>query len=141
MLPHGASSWREILPGAIGAGLFWELAKKAFLLFISTYISATNLVYGSLAAIIAFLTWAYLSGIIFLFGAYLAKLIFNPSAGAARPTPIEIVDVIHEMQAWTSGNRLPAELGCDLPGWSSVMPSHRGSACSWSAEVTALLTS
>lgn len=29
-----------------------------------------------------------------------AKLIFNPSAGAARPTPVDIVDVIHEMQAW-----------------------------------------
>jgi membrane protein len=26
MLPHGASTWREILPGAIGAGLLWELA-------------------------------------------------------------------------------------------------------------------
>jgi Predicted membrane protein len=72
MLPHGASSWREILPGAIGAGLLWELAKKAFLLFVSTYISVSNLVYGSVAAIIAFLTWAYLSGLIFLFGAYLS---------------------------------------------------------------------
>jgi diacylglycerol kinase (ATP) len=29
-----------------------------------------------------------------------AKLIFNPSAGATRGTPIEILDVIHEMQAW-----------------------------------------
>jgi diacylglycerol kinase (ATP) len=29
-----------------------------------------------------------------------AKLIFNPSAGAARTSPIEIVDVIHEMQTW-----------------------------------------
>jgi len=29
-----------------------------------------------------------------------AKLIFNPSAGAARVLPIEIVDVIHEMQTW-----------------------------------------
>jgi diacylglycerol kinase (ATP) len=28
------------------------------------------------------------------------KLIFNPSAGAARSSPIQIVDVIHEMQAW-----------------------------------------
>ena len=28
------------------------------------------------------------------------KLIFNPSAGASRALPIEIVDVIHEMQAW-----------------------------------------
>ena len=72
MLPHGASTWREILPGALGAGLFWELAKKAFLLFVSTYISMSNLVYGSVAAIIAFLTWAYLSGLIFLFGAFLS---------------------------------------------------------------------
>jgi membrane protein len=72
MLPHGASSWREILPGAIGAGLLWELAKKAFLSFVSTYISVSNLVYGSVAAIIAFLFWAYLSGLIFLFGAFLS---------------------------------------------------------------------
>jgi membrane protein len=72
LLPHGTSTWREILPGAIGAGLFWELAKKAFLLFISTYISVTNLIYGSVAAIFAFLAWAYLSGLIFLFGAFVS---------------------------------------------------------------------
>jgi len=44
-----------------------------------------------------------------------AKLIFNPSAGAARPSPVEIVDVIHEMQSW---NLVPeaflVEPGCDL---------------------------
>ena len=71
IFPHAASSWREILPGAIGAGILWELAKKAFLLFVSTYISISNMVYGSVAAVIAILTWAYLSGLIFLFGAYL----------------------------------------------------------------------
>jgi len=77
MLPHGASTWREILPGAIGAGFLWELAKKAFLSFISTYISVSNLVYGSVAAIIAFLAWAYVSGLIFLFGAYLSVAYFQ----------------------------------------------------------------
>ena len=77
MLPHGASTWREILPGAIGAGLLWELAKKAFLFFVSTYISVSNLVYGSVAAIIAFLAWAYLSGLIFLFGAFLSVFYYQ----------------------------------------------------------------
>jgi len=72
MLPHAASGWREILPGAMGAGLLWELAKKAFLFFVSTYISVSNLVYGSVAAVVAVLTWAYLSGLVFLFGAYLS---------------------------------------------------------------------
>jgi diacylglycerol kinase (ATP) len=46
-----------------------------------------------------------------------AKLIFNPSAGAARGSPTELVDVIHEMQAW---KLIPeaylVEPGCDLPG-------------------------
>ena len=84
MLPHGASTWREILPGAIGAGLLWELAKKAFLFFVSTYISVSNLVYGSVAAIIAFLTWAYLSGLIFLFGAYLSVSYYQLKTAATR---------------------------------------------------------
>src|SRR5450830_1094976 len=46
-----------------------------------------------------------------------AKLIFNPSAGAARATPIEIVDVIHEMQAWKLvPEAYLVEPGCNLPG-------------------------
>ncbi|GAB1470714.1 YihY/virulence factor BrkB family protein [Chloroflexota bacterium] len=76
-LPHGTSSWRVILFGALGAGLLWEIAKKAFLSFISSYITVSNLVYGSVAAIIAFLVWAYLSGLIFLFGAYLSVAYFQ----------------------------------------------------------------
>ena len=72
MLPHASATWREILPGAIGAGLLWEVAKKTFLLFVSTYISVSNLVYGSVAAIVAILTWAYVSSVIFLFGAYVS---------------------------------------------------------------------
>ena len=46
-----------------------------------------------------------------------AKLIFNPSAGAARTSPIEIVDVIHEMQTWKLvPEAFLVEPGCDLPG-------------------------
>src|SRR5512135_2698131 len=45
------------------------------------------------------------------------KLIFNPSAGAARTSPIEIVDVIHEMQAWKLvPEAYLVEPGGDLPG-------------------------
>jgi uncharacterized BrkB/YihY/UPF0761 family membrane protein len=58
LLPYGAATWSEILPGAIEAGFLWELAKKAFLSSVSTYFSMSNMVYGSVAAIIAFLAWA-----------------------------------------------------------------------------------
>ncbi|HET7142921.1 MAG TPA: YihY/virulence factor BrkB family protein [Anaerolineales bacterium] len=72
ILPHGTSGWREVLPGAIGAGLLWELAKRAFLSFVSTYININNLVYGTVTTIIAFLIWAYISSLIFIFGAHLS---------------------------------------------------------------------
>jgi diacylglycerol kinase (ATP) len=46
-----------------------------------------------------------------------AKLIFNPIAGAAGQSPIQLLDVIREMQDW---NLIPeaflVEPGCDLPG-------------------------
>jgi len=44
-----------------------------------------------------------------------AKLIFNASAGAARGSPIEILDVIHEMQVWKLvPEAFLVEPGCDL---------------------------
>jgi membrane protein len=72
LLPHGRATLIEILSGSMAAGILWELAKKGFLVFVSTYVNVSNLIYGSLAAIVAFLTWAYLSGIILLFGAYIS---------------------------------------------------------------------
>lgn len=71
LLPHVKLAWRNVLPGAVMAGLLWELAKRTFLYFVATYLTRSNLVYGSVAAITAFLTWTYVSSIIFLFGAYL----------------------------------------------------------------------
>ena len=45
-----------------------------------------------------------------------AKLIFNPSAGAARSSPIEIEAVIHEMQTWKLvPEAYLVEPGSDLP--------------------------
>jgi diacylglycerol kinase (ATP) len=46
-----------------------------------------------------------------------AKLIFNPSAGAARASPIEIMDMIQAMQAWKFvPEAFLVEADCDLPG-------------------------
>jgi YihY family inner membrane protein len=72
VMPHGMGSWRDLAVGAIGAGLLWEVAKRGVVNFVGTYMSVTNLVYGSVASIIAFLAWSYLSGLILLFGAYLS---------------------------------------------------------------------
>ncbi|TAK14704.1 MAG: YihY/virulence factor BrkB family protein [Anaerolineae bacterium] len=89
-LPRGKSTWRAILPGAIAAGFLWEVAKWVFLSFVSTYMSVSNLVYGSVTTIIAFLLWAYLSGLIFLFGAYLSVAYsrFMEEGGGSGDVPV-----------------------------------------------------
>ncbi|MCZ2113174.1 MAG: YihY/virulence factor BrkB family protein [Anaerolineae bacterium] len=72
-IPHVKIGWRDVLPGAIMAGLLWQWAKILFLYFATAFLSRSNLVYGSFGTIIAFLTWAYFSSLILLFGAYLNR--------------------------------------------------------------------
>ena len=55
-------------PGAIAAGLLFEIAKNAFLFYTSGFANY-RLVYGSVGAVIALLFWAWVSGVILLFGA------------------------------------------------------------------------
>jgi len=71
LLPHISITWRDVLPGAVISGVIWEVAKHGFLTIIGTYLSRSNLVYGSVTTIIVFLTWTYVSSIIFLFGSYI----------------------------------------------------------------------
>ena len=81
-IPHVKLGWRDVLPGALLAGVLWQVAKQLFLYFIANYLSRSNLIYGSVGAIIAFLTWTYLSSLILLSGAYL-----NRHAARRREAP------------------------------------------------------
>lgn len=65
-LPSAQLRWREMLPGAILASVLWEVAKALFTVYLS-HLPLFNVIYGSVAAIAAFLIWAYLSGCIVLF--------------------------------------------------------------------------
>ena len=46
-----------------------------------------------------------------------AKLIFNPGAGTSAESPVQLLDVIREMQNWKLvPEAFLIEPGCDLPG-------------------------
>ncbi len=46
-----------------------------------------------------------------------AKLVFNPGAGATGKSPVQLMDVIREMQSWKLvPEAYLVEAGCDLPG-------------------------
>lgn len=68
---------------AVAAGLLWELAKEAFVRLFASYVASRSVVYGSLAGIVTFLFWAYVSGRIFMFGAHLSRAVHRHHHQAA----------------------------------------------------------
>ncbi len=83
-MPHVRLRWRDVITGAILAGVLWQAAKQLFLILIGLYLSSSNLVYGSVGTIIAFLTWTYISSVILLFGALVNRYAADARAAAAR---------------------------------------------------------
>jgi membrane protein len=73
VVPYTRIQFSQVMPAAILAALTWEGAKYFFTFFLqhSNYKS----VYGSIAKIIALLTWVYLSaGILLFFAEYSAQM-------------------------------------------------------------------
>jgi len=68
IFPHAEVGWRDVLPGAVLAGIIWEEAKLLFTDYVTLF-GRYNLVYGSLGTIIGMLVWFYFSAIILLAGA------------------------------------------------------------------------
>jgi membrane protein len=73
LLPNTHVPITEALPGAVLAGFFWEGAKFGFS-FLLPYFHY-DLLYGSIGAAVALLTWVYLSSVIMLFGAQFTALL------------------------------------------------------------------
>ena len=89
LLPNVHVPFTEALPGAILAGAFWEAAKFGFA-FLLPYFHY-DLLYGSIGAAVALLTWVYLSSVIMLFGAQFTALLhrdhlFEKSEKLDRPS-------------------------------------------------------
>ncbi len=59
-----------VIPGAVGAALLWVISSVAFSWYVAT-LSNYNAMYGSLAAVVVFMTWLWMSAVIVLLGAEL----------------------------------------------------------------------
>jgi len=73
ILPNTHVPFLEALPGAVLAGVLWEGAKLGFAALLPFF--HYDLLYGSIGAGVAVLSWVYLSSIIFLFGAQFTALL------------------------------------------------------------------
>jgi len=71
-MPRAAITVRDALPGALLAGVLWEVAKYVFDWSLSYF--HYDQIYGSVGAVVAVLTWSYVSSLILLFGAQLTAV-------------------------------------------------------------------
>jgi YihY family inner membrane protein len=92
-MPNAEVSLRDTLPGAVISGVLWEIAKYIFAW--SLHYFHYDQIYGSVGAVVAVLTWSYMSSLILLFGAQLTavfhrqhpaeKLQASPADAATAP--------------------------------------------------------
>jgi membrane protein len=81
--------WRWIVPGAVLALIALVLTSTAFSWYVATF-GGNNLAYGSLGAIIAFMSWMWFSVIIVIMGAEINseiehQTLRDSTTGAERP--------------------------------------------------------
>ena len=68
-MPNARVTVRDTIPGAVIGGLLWEVAKYIFAWSLNYF--HYDQIYGSVGAVVAVLTWGYVSSLVLLFGAQL----------------------------------------------------------------------
>lgn len=71
-MPRAQVTLRDTLPGAFLGGVLWEVAKYVFASSLNYF--HYDEIYGSVGAVVAVLTWSYVSSLILLFGAQLSAV-------------------------------------------------------------------
>jgi membrane protein len=77
---RGTISYKAALRGAVLFALGWMAASAGFGFYVSNF-GNYNATYGSLGAVVVFLTWLFISALLLLIGAFVAKA----SAGERQP--------------------------------------------------------
>ena len=78
-LPNVEVQWKDATFGAMVAIVLFEIGKHLFFWFTSQTTTRTA-IYGPIASVVVLMMWAYIAGVIFLYGAAITKV-----AGELRP--------------------------------------------------------
>lgn len=95
-MPRGNTTWRDALPGALLAMLLSHASQEAFLYYTHRFGDRYTAVYGSLHDIAVLLLWAYISAVIFLFGAEFGSAYRSVRSGQVRREDARLVNGLEE---------------------------------------------
>jgi membrane protein len=90
-IPNAKTRFRDVWVGAVMTGLLWSAAFDGFAWYIG-YNSRLTLIHGSIAAVVVFLLWVYVSAVILMYGVeftatYARLRRHRPEQMPAAPTP------------------------------------------------------
>ena len=91
IIPNAKTRFRDVWVGAVLTGLLWRLAFQGFAWYIRMN-AGLKMIHGSVAAVIVFLLWVYVSSIILMYGveftaAYARLRRRRPDEMSAAPSP------------------------------------------------------
>ncbi|MFO8011080.1 MAG: YihY/virulence factor BrkB family protein [Dehalococcoidia bacterium] len=87
-IPNTTVVWRYVWPGALLAAILFEIAKNLFIIYLAHF-ARYELIYGSLASLIIFLVWIYISSLILIFGAEFTSQYHKMRMPVTRPDKTE----------------------------------------------------
>ena len=92
--------WKWITPGSVFTAVTWLLLTWAFGIYVSHFTNY-HATYGSLGAVVALLTWLYLSSYAFIFGAELNSEIEHQTA---KDSTTGVPEPLGDRGAWAADN-------------------------------------
>jgi membrane protein len=84
-MPNARVTVRDTVPGALIGSLLWEAAKYIFAWSLNYF--HYDQIYGSVGAVVAVLTWGYVSSLVLLFGAQLTGVFHREHMENPVPAP------------------------------------------------------
>src|SRR5439155_25920175 len=84
-MPNAFVTFRDTVPGALIGSLLWETAKYVFAWRLNYF--NYEQIYGSVGAVVAVLTWGYVSSLVLLFGAQLTGVFHREQMEHPLPAP------------------------------------------------------
>ena len=84
-MPNAFVTFRDTVPGALIGSLLWEAAKYVFAWSLNNF--NYEQIYGSVGAVVAVLTWGYVSSLVLLFGAQLTGVFHREHMEHPIPAP------------------------------------------------------
>lgn len=86
-IPNTKVRFRDVWPGAILVGLLWRIAFQLFSWYAAD-LATWNVIHGSIAAVVVFMLWIYVSAVIFIYGVEMTASYARLQEAAIRHTTL-----------------------------------------------------